>query len=101
MPGREPLRTDRADLEREDLVRLDRGGFTPADQSRVAVLRALFVQAAWRFPAAIEEMRLLARPGSVPNGDVNRAFYRPDDDVDESGDGGPVEAHEERVLPPH
>jgi hypothetical protein len=101
MPGREPFRTDRVDLEREDLVRLDPGVVTPADHSRVAVLRGVFAQAAWRFPAAIEEMRLLARPGSVPNGDVNRAFYRPDEDVDESGDGGPVEAHEKRLLPPH
>jgi hypothetical protein len=55
----------------------------------------------WRFPAALEELRFWGRTGAPGGTDPNRAFYRPDEVVDECGDGGPVASGEERLLPPH
>jgi hypothetical protein len=100
MPGREPLRTDRGDPARIDLVRLDPGVLMPVESSRLGVLRGLVARAAWRLPAAVEEMRLLAHPGAAVRTDPAHAFYRPDEVVDESGDGGPVD-REYLFLPPH
>jgi hypothetical protein len=101
MPGREPLRTDRGDPEVGDLARLDPGVFMPVDQPRLTTLRTILARAAWRFPAALEEMRLWTHPRSLSAPEANHAFYRPDDVVDESGDGGPVGSGEPRLLPPH
>jgi hypothetical protein len=101
MPGREPLRTDRGDPDVGDLARLDPGVLMPVDQPRLVTLRAVLARAASRFPAALEEMRLWAHPRGVSGLEANHAFYRPDDVVDESGDGGPVGSGEPRLLPPH
>lgn len=101
MPGSEPHRTDRDGLEEVGLVRLDPGVLVPHEQPRLSVLRGLVVAAVWRFPAALEELRFWGRTGAPGGTDPNRAFYRPDEVVDESGDGGPVASGEERLLPPH
>ena len=101
MPGPESRRTDRGDPQEVDFGRPDPGFLVPLEPQRPPLLRALLAGAAWRFPAALEEMRLWAHPNGPRPSDPNHAFYRPGDVVDECGDGGPVEPPEERVLPPH
>ena len=101
MPGSESLRTDRGDPERVDLARLDPGLLAPHVPPRRGV-RDWLDGVAWVFPAALEEMRLWARTGRAKSliPDPVRAFYPPDADVDESGDGGLIAGSDDRHMPP-